>query len=428
VRINPYELHINDPEYYDTIYCGPSKRREKWAWSAKMFGNSTGMFSTVPHELHRIRRAALNPYFSKRSVMQLEPVISSRIESLCNRFREFRKSHQPVNLGVAYSAMTTDIITEYCFARSYGFLAKPDFAPEWLETLMAAAEASHLIKQFGWMYAVMQALPDWFVERTSPAIMGLIHFQRNLEEQVQGIIDGKNDSHKTADHPTIFHELLDSDLSPEERNFARLVAEGQAVVAGGTITTANYLKVTSFHLLANPPVLQKLKAELATAMPNYGMLPRLAQLESLPYLSAVVLEGFRMSYGVTCRLPRVSPDEPLLFHEWVIPAGTPVSMTSVFMHDNPALFPEPTVFRPERWLEENAKERLSRYLVNFSKGTRMCLGMNLAYAEIYLTLAAVFRRFDLELFETTREDVDIVHDFLHPSARLDSKGVRVLVK
>ena len=80
------------------------------------------------------------------------------------------------------------------------------------------------------------------------------------------------------------------------------------------------------------------------------------------------------------------------------------------------------MFRPERWLEENAKERLRRYLVNFSKGTRMCLGINLAYAEIYLTLAAVFQRFDLELVETTREDVDIVHDFFHPSPRLDSKG------
>ena len=59
----------------------------------------------------------------------------------------------------------------------------------------------------------------------------------------------------------------------------------------------------------------------------------------------------------------------------------------------------------------------------------MCLGMNLAYAEIHLTLAAVFRRFDLELFETTREeDVDIAHDFFNPSAKVDSKGVRVLVK
>ena len=53
---------------------------------------------------------------------------------------------------------------------------------------------------------------------------------------------------------------------------------------------------------------------------------------------------------------------------------------------------------------------------------------SLATAELYLTLAAVFRQFDMELYETTREDVDIVHGFFASSPRLDSKGVRVLVK
>jgi hypothetical protein len=43
-------------------------------------------------------------------------------------------------------------------------------------------------------------------------------------------------------------------------------------------------------------------------------------------------------------------------------------------------------------------------------------------------LAAIFRRFDFEFFKTTREDVDIAHDFFNPQAKLGSKGVRVVVK
>lgn len=59
-------------------------------------------------------------------------------------------------------------------------------------------------------------------------------------------------------------------------------------------------------------------------------------------------------------------------------------MTSVLMHLNPNIFPSPKTFQPERWLEN---PRLSKYLVSFSKGSRQCLGMNLAYAELYLCLS-----------------------------------------
>lgn len=37
VRIHPYELHIKDQEYYDTLYAGSAQKRDKWHWSAKMW-------------------------------------------------------------------------------------------------------------------------------------------------------------------------------------------------------------------------------------------------------------------------------------------------------------------------------------------------------------------------------------------------------
>lgn len=52
----------------------------------------------------------------------------------------------------------------------------------------------------------------------------------------------------------------------------------------------------------------------------------------------------------------------------------------------------------------------------------------LVLAENYVTLATIFRRFDFELYETTREDVDPAFQFMVPSLRLDSKGMRVLAK
>lgn len=120
-----------------------------------------------------------------------------------------------------------------------------------------------------------------------------------------------------------------------------------------------------------------------------------------------------------------------------------MSMTSIFMHMNPEIFPRPKEFEPERWLDSSssssadssgaspsgAKKHLSNYLVNFSKGTRGCLGQHLASAEIHLTLAAIFsgKRFELELYQTTREDVDVEHDFFNPQPKRGAVGVRVFV-
>lgn len=52
----------------------------------------------------------------------------------------------------------------------------------------------------------------------------------------------------------------------------------------------------------------------------------------------------------------------------------------------------------------------------------------MAYAELSMALAAVFRRFTFELFETDVSDVALAHDYFVPQVKLDSKGVRVKVK
>jgi hypothetical protein len=47
--------------------------------------------------------------------------------------------------------------------------------------------------------------------------------------------------------------------------------------------------------------------------------------------------------------------------------------------------------------------------------------------EIYLAIAHIFRRFELELYETDRSDVVMVHEFFLPAPVLTSKGVRAKI-
>lgn len=95
------------------------------------------------------------------------------------------------------------------------------------------------------------------------------------------------------------------------------------------------------------------------------------------------------------------------------------------LHD-PAHFPEPHAFRPERWLE--SEDDLHRYWVPFGRGSRSCLGQHFATAELYIAIAALVRRFDFELFEMdARRDMDPVRDCFLGEQSLQSKGLRVRI-
>lgn len=107
-------------------------------------------------------------------------------------------------------------------------------------------------------------------------------------------------------------------------------------------------------------------------------------------------------------------------------------MDAYSTHANSAIFPSPLEFRPERWLRDDPKgpdgsTPLSRYVVSFTRGSRGCLGMNLAFMELYVALATAFRRHRFELFETTVEDVEFAIDLIKPMPKWGSKGVRARV-
>jgi cytochrome P450 len=128
----------------------------------------------------------------------------------------------------------------------------------------------------------------------------------------------------------------------------------------------------------------------------------LAELEKLSYLSAVLEEANRLSFGVTARTARIAhekftytPSDYITSpsstgKSYTIPAGTPISITTLSAHTAESVFPDPFVFDPERWLGEAGHER-RKFQMAFGKGSRKCLGIELAGAELYLVTAAMVK-------------------------------------
>ncbi|KAI4254729.1 MAG: hypothetical protein L6R42_007068, partial [Xanthoria sp. 1 TBL-2021] len=426
IRVNPNELHIQDTDFYDQLYRRENKL-DKYPGQTIMFGVPGVLVASDSHEVHRRRRLPLAPFFSKKSVADMSGDIEERLKALACRIREFQNTATAMPLGLGYIALTTDIISKYALADCYYLLEREDLGADYHQLLVGFVHSCHFIRHFTWLFNFIQALPGPVVLCLQPSLKLAHRITKKMEMDIHSLkkrLEGK----PTGPEPGIFAALLGSNLPPQEKSADRMSSEGMGLLVAGSETTAQTLSITTYHMLANPDILAELRKQLENAIPEAGTLPPLAELEAVPYLYACVQEGLRLSYGISGRLMRVS-HSPLEYQDWIIPPGVAVGMTTVFMHDDKAVFPDHRVFKPERWLEKREDGvRLDKYLTAFGKGDRQCIGMNLAHAELYMTIATIFRQFNLELIATDRSTVEYYRDYFNSFPKNGCDGVKVLVK
>jgi hypothetical protein len=115
IRVTPDELHVMDSDYWEQLYKG---RYDKYEWSAKRFGNSGSIFTTSKADRPRIRRAPLNPMFSRKQIVNFQPVIREKLDLMCKKIAEFKDNGRAFPINRPWTALTGDVITEFAFAKS----------------------------------------------------------------------------------------------------------------------------------------------------------------------------------------------------------------------------------------------------------------------------------------------------------------------
>ncbi|KFZ04126.1 hypothetical protein V502_10388, partial [Pseudogymnoascus sp. VKM F-4520 (FW-2644)] len=362
IRITPFELHVSDPEFYDEVYASSAsnRKRNKYPLFYKSFGMDYSMFATIDHDLHKYRRAALNPLFSLQNVRKLQPVIQERVSTMLERIRDFKESEEVLNVSWLNAAFTSDVVMQYAFARSDHRLERPDFDRANRDGCFFGSTAANFMKHAPWLNTIFQSLPDQLTRLAHPLLAAFLAQRRHIVKQITDIKTGANTSNQHLSHATIFHEILDSKLPEEEKSIRRLSDEAEVLVLAGTLTTAWTLDLCTFYLLRTPSALRSLKTELHAAIPDRSQPTPLVTLEQLPYLNAVIRESLRPTYGVAGRLARIA-EEPLYFtdrrtgREWVVPRGTPVGMSIAQLHHDETLFPDSHKWIPERWLDADGE-------------------------------------------------------------------------
>jgi len=181
---------------------------------------------------------------------------------------------------------------------------------------------------------------------------------------------------------------------------AELRDELVTLVLAGHETTANSLAWTFERLVRFREPYERLREAVRSGSKD----------EADAYVEATIYEGMRARPVIPMIVRLVQ--RPWRLGQFVVPARTPVAMSIIGIHHREDLYPEPFVFRPERFLKtkrpgdpgaDQQGEAGCRAVRNpgtytwipFGGGIRRCLGASLAMAEQQVVLGAIARRTDL---------------------------------
>jgi cytochrome P450 family 110 len=168
--------------------------------------------------------------------------------------------------------------------------------------------------------------------------------------------------------------------------------ELMTLLFAGHETTATALAWAIYWVNYLPEVKQKLLAEIAPLGTERDPIV----ISKLSYLNAVCSETLRIYPVGMLTFPRIA-QESVSLQGYDIAAGTAISGCIYLTHHREDIYPEPHLFKPERFLER----QFSPYeYLPFGGGSRRCLGMALAQLELKLVLVEILTHCQLELTGT----------------------------
>jgi cytochrome P450 family 110 len=146
-----------------------------------------------------------------------------------------------------------------------------------------------------------------------------------------------------------------------------------------------------YRIHAHPEVRDRLLAELD----SLGDHPNPMDIARLPYLTAVCSESMRIRSAVPASSTRIN-SQPITIQGYEFPPETVIVPSHHLTHHRPDLYPNPTQFNPDRFLERQFSP--SEYYP-YGGGSRRCIGAAFASFQMKLVVATILRQYTLELVD-----------------------------
>ncbi|OLL22532.1 Isotrichodermin C-15 hydroxylase [Neolecta irregularis DAH-3] len=340
---------------------------------------------------HSQMRKHVSPAFSTRALEGMEQYIKSSIDRFTDNIKIYGKDGTiPLNMTAWCSMLTFDILSDLSYGETFGMVEK--------------GEALPLLKIIEWAVkgiAVGMAIPPSLV-KFAPYIMpkALLKGRDDLtNETLKKLKKRIGNPSGRKDLFTYMEKLANVEETDADRE-SRLNTIGHVFLVAGGDSISGFLTSTMYYILKTPRVYRKLYEEVSSAFSSKEDITA-SQASHLKYVSAVIEEGLRICLPIPGDLARKTLN-PTMIAGRMFPAGIDLSASNWAMSRDERYFTAPNEFIPERWIDplfERDQTLGKTAVLPFSQGPRMCIGVNLAYMEMRMTLAQWVLELDCQLVE-----------------------------
>ncbi|OQE11748.1 hypothetical protein PENVUL_c002G08830 [Penicillium vulpinum] len=401
VRYGPNSLLANTNKGLHDIYSH-GKNFQKSQRYAAMVHRAPNTLTVIDKKKHGKKRRVISQAFSDNTLKSYEGVILEQVQHLCNALRKGTDG-KPVPVGswsppkdTAHLSdyFTFDVMSNVIFGVPWSTQRDPKyrFVPDVIERSNVRVGALAQAPELAFLRLDKYLFPDAIQARDK-----FIHF---VEEMLRQGIQASTKTGKGA------FSILSKAIDPETGlplRMKELAGESATLIVAGTDTTSTALAACLFYLSHHPSALERATCEVRSVFESPDLIGMGTQMHQCVFLRACIEESMRLSPSAASSLWREVTDTGADVDGQYLPPGVDVGTCIYSIHHNPAYYPQPFSFRPERWIANEAHlvqsdVELARSAFNpFSIGPRSCIGKGLAYVELHLVLSHVLWAFDLHL-------------------------------
>lgn len=348
-------------------------------------------------------RSTLTPVFSSSRLRNMLPLIKLCSTQMVDFLKQYDK--KDVEMKKTIGHFTLEVIGACAFGIKCDALSDEN------------AHFFNVAEKFDYM-PLHKRLLLFFILIFVPQLIKILNFSflnlTSAKELVRILKAAKAERKKSGVKKNDFLQILidfsEKERSESEKNKSDIHLDDDTVdaqlllflIAG--YETSSTLLSFAVHVLATKPELQtKLRAHVKEMTEGKELdYDCLAQLH---YLEGFLLETLRM-FPPLARVDRVCTKQ------YTIPGtsiqlnpGNVIAIPLYGIHMDPEYYPDPQEFKPERFMNEDKKDRASHLYLAFGAGPRNCIGLRFAMLSAKLAMVELIKNFKFSTCEKTVDPI-----------------------